>query len=182
MKKTVAIVGILLLVAAIAAPVMAHGPGWGRGGHMRGNWGGGPGYCAQYGQGYDTLTEEQRAELDKLHRKFYEETAPLRNEIWAKRGELNALLSSPNPDAEKAKALQKEISDLKAKMAEKRMDTVLEARNINPDAPYGKGWGYGRHMRGYGPGMGYGRHMGGYGPGMGYGQHMGGYGPGACWN
>ena len=116
---------------------------------------------------------------------------------------MNTLLNAPDPDAEKAKALQKEIIDLRGKMAEKRLDFRLEARKINPDARFGRGYGkgYGRHMKGYGPraGMGYGRHMAGYGPradmgcgrhmkgygpraGMGYGRHMGGYGQGPCWN
>ena len=114
-------------------------------------------------------------------------------------------------DPAKAKALQNEISELRAKMAQARIDLELEERNIAPAGNYGPGYwrgygpgmrGYGRHMMGaYGPGMwGYGRPMmGGYGPGMwGYGSpmmggygpgmmgpggyRMGGYGPGACWN
>jgi hypothetical protein len=42
MKRLFALLGILVLVGAIAVPVLAHGPGWGRGGHM--GWGGGPVY------------------------------------------------------------------------------------------------------------------------------------------
>jgi zinc resistance-associated protein len=144
--------------------------------------------------------------LDTLNKKFHDETAELRNDLWNKRGELSALLNSPNPDAEKAKALQKEISDLRANLAEKRLDFELEERKVAPEGSYGRGYGkgsgkgygkgYGHHMGGYGPGKGYGHHMGGYGPGMGYGHHMGGYGPGmgygphmgggygqgSCWN
>jgi hypothetical protein len=33
MKKLIATLGILLLVGAIALPVLAHSPGWGRSGH-----------------------------------------------------------------------------------------------------------------------------------------------------
>ncbi len=170
MKKALTIVGTVLLVAAIAIPVLAYGPGWGRGHHMMGDWKGGPGYCWQYGRGYGNLTGEQRSQLDKLSQKFYDETAQLRNEIWSKSAELNTLLNSSNPDAEKAKALQKEISDLKAKLAQKRIDFRLEARKIGPELRFGRGYG-----------RGYSSHMRGYGPGMGYGGHMGGYGPGACW-
>ena len=189
MKKTLAVAGIILLVVAIAVPVLAHGPGWGRGRHMQGYWQGGQGGCPQYGPGYANLTEEQRAELNTLHQKFYDETAPIRNEVWAKRAELNTLLNTSNPDAEKAKALQQEISDLKAKMAQARLDFALEARKVDPNARIGMGPGRGRvygkgycpRAEGYGPGPGYGhgpghygRHMGGYGPGMGY-------SPGSCW-
>jgi zinc resistance-associated protein len=189
MKKILAIVGILALAAVVAVPVMAQGPGWGRGRHMQGYWGGGPGYGWNYGTGNSNLTDEQRTQLDNLYNKFYEDTANTRSQLWAKRAELNALLSSPNPDSEKAKALQKEISDLRAKMAQDRLALDLEVQKINPDARYGGpmgGYGYGAPGGGYGPGMmgyGYG-HMGGYGPGMmGYGYgHMGGYGPGSCWN
>lgn len=192
MKRLIALLGILVLVGAIAVPVLAHGPGWGKGQHM--GWGGGPGYgsCGDYGPGSSNVTEEQRTKLDTLHKKFYDDTAQLRNDMWTKSQELRALLNSPEPDAEKARALQKEITGLRSQLAEKRLDFELEERKVAPDARFGSGYGrgsgkgygrgYGHHMGGHGPGMGYGHHMGGYGPGMGYGQHMGGYGPGgACW-
>jgi zinc resistance-associated protein len=168
MKRLIALFGILVLVGAVAVPVLAHGPGWGRGPNM--GWGGGPGqgYCGDYGPGAGNLTEEQQTQLDTLNKKFYDETSQLRNEIWTKSRELSALLDSPNPDADKARALQKEIAGLRAQLAEKRLDFELEERKIAPDARYGYGYG-----RGYGKG--YGHHMGGYG------HHMGGYGPGGCW-
>ena len=168
MKRLVTILGILLLVGAIAAPVLAHGPGRGGGQHMMGYGGGGPGSGGDYGRGYSNLTEEQQVQLDKLHQKFYDETAQLRIDIMAKSGELNILLNTSNPDVEKAKAIQKEIIDLRGKMAQERLDFQIEARKINPDARLGRG--YGPHMKGYGSGM-----------GKGYGRHMGGYGQGACW-
>ena len=171
MKRLIALLGIVVLFGAIAVPVLAHGPGWGRGHHM-GHWGGGSGYGKDYGPGpgYGTLTEEQHTQLDKLNKKFYDETTQLRDEIWSKSKELNTALNSPNPDTQKAKGLQKDISDLKAEFAQKRLDFALEERKIVPEARFGKGYG-----RGHG-------HMGGYGPGMGGGHHMGGYGPGHCWN
>jgi Spy/CpxP family protein refolding chaperone len=192
MKKILTIIGVLGLAAVMAAPVMAQGPGWGRGGHMAGYWGGGPGYGRNNGAGYANLTDEQRTQLDNLYKKFYDNTADTRNQLWSKRGELYTLLNSSNPDSAKAKALQKDISDLRAKLAQDRLALELEVQKINPDARYG-GWGpgpgNGRGMMGYGSG-GYGRMGGyGYGPGMmgyGYGHggygRMGGYGPGACWN
>jgi zinc resistance-associated protein len=183
MKKLITLFGILVLVGAIAVPVLAHGPGWGRGGHM--GWGGGPGqeYCGDYGPGASNLTEEQRTKLDTLNKKFYDETAQLRNEMWTKSRELSTLLNSPNPDAEKARALQKEITGLRAQLAEKRLDFELEERKIAPDTRYGSGYGRG-YGQGYGRGYGrgYGHHMGGYGHHMGgSGPHMGGYGQGGCW-
>jgi zinc resistance-associated protein len=175
MRKLFAIVGILALAAVVAVPVMAQGPGWGRGRYMQG-WGGGPGYLGNYGAGPANVTGEERSQIDNLYQKFYQDTAGTRGQLWAKRGELNALLSSPNPDPEKAKALQKDIDDLRAKISQDKLALDLEVQKINPDARYG-GWG---RMGGYGPGRGgYGQGMMGYGHGYG---HMGGYGPGYCWN
>jgi zinc resistance-associated protein len=160
MKRLAMILGIVVLAGALAVPVFAWGPGWGWGHHMMGYWGGDPGYAGSYGN----LTSEQRNQLNALDRKFYEETADLRNQMWAKYSDLDFLLNSANPDLEKAKGLRKEISELRAKLEEKEVNYELEARKMVPQEELGEAYagGYGYHMRGYGPGMG--------------------YGPGACWD
>jgi len=165
MKKLVIVLGSLMLIAAIAYPAFAHGPGWGRGHHMMGAWGGGPGCSADYERDYGNLTPEKRTQLDDLNKKFNDDTATLRNELWTKSEELGTLLNTSNPDEGKLKALQKEISELRAKLSEKRLDYELEARKIAPEGTYARGYGrgYGGHMRGYG-------------------HHRGDYGPGSCWN
>ena len=132
MKKLVTIIGILLLTAVVAYPVFAHGPGWGRWDHMWGN-GGGPGSCWQDYRGSRGLAEEQQSKLGGLDQKFFNETGSLRGEIWSKRAELDSLLNSQNPDGEKMKALQKEISTLQAQMSEKRLNYRLEARKVAPE-------------------------------------------------
>jgi zinc resistance-associated protein len=164
MKKTLTITTILILTAALAAPVFAHGRYWGSHGYQRGDWKSGPGYCRQDDHGYASLTAEQREQLDKLHREFRDQNTQLRNELRSKAAELNSVLNSTNPDAEKAKALQQEISNLRAKIDQNRLDFQLEAHKIAPDARFGRGYGKG------------------YGPGMGYGRSRGSYGPGGCWN
>ena len=185
MKKGLTIAGILLLAVTVAVPVFARGVGWGRGPHM-GYWQGGPAYGPGYGGWYGNLTEDQRNQLETLNKKFYDETSQLRNDLWAKRAELNTLLNTSNPDTEKAKALQKEISELQAKLAQARIDHQLEVRKAYPETASGWGYGMGPRMmgQGYGYGMGPRMMMGqgtmgyGYGPG-GYGPS--GYGPGYCW-
>jgi len=168
MRKLLMTLGILFMVGILAAPVFAH------------RWGGsqnygGPGSGPCWVEGGD-LTESQQVELDKLHEKFVNDTAKLREDIWNKSAELDTLLESSDPDATKVKALQKEISDLKAKMADKRVDFELEARKIAPNARFGRGEGRG-YSQGYGRGYGMGRHHGPYGQ---HGPHYGrGYGP--CW-
>jgi zinc resistance-associated protein len=178
MKKLLTTLGILVLVGFLAAPVFAHR--WGGGKNY-----GGSGYGSCWYEGED-LTDNQRAELEKLHQQYVDDTAKLREEIWNKSAEIDTLLNASNPDPKKAKALQKEISDLKAKMSDKRVDFELKARKIAPNARSGRGYGKG-YGRGYGHGYGMGRHHGPHGH---YGQYgdsgsyggygRGGYGP--CWN
>jgi Spy/CpxP family protein refolding chaperone len=179
MKKLISIVGITFLSALLIVPVAVWAHSWGRGGgHMMGYWDGGPGYYDQDNRGYTTLNSEQQERLANLDRKFYDETRALRDKLWSKSAELNVLLSETNPDSGKVSKVQKEISELRAKIDENAVNTEIEARKIAPDTRFGGGYGDGHMMGGYG--MGYGRGgygMGGYG--MGYGM---GYGPGACWN
>ena len=193
MKRLIALLGFLLLVGVIAIPVLAHGPGWGRGGSMMGGREDRPGYRSMHGGTYGRMTEEKRNQLDKLHRKFHDETTDLRTEIRTKSGALNTLLSSSNPDAGEAKAMQKEISDLSAELSQARIQFALDERKINPDLRMGMGYGYpmghhdrkmshDRYMEHHGPQMGYDRHMGRHGPQMGHDSHMGGYSPGSCRN
>lgn len=158
MRGVTKLLVVALLVGALVVPVVAWSHGWGRGGHMMGPRGGAPEYCWGPERGYGDLTREQQSKLEELDQKLYSETANLRNEIWAKSGELDRLLRSPDPDPEKVKALQRELSDLRAKVDEKHLTYELEARKILPELRSG-----GRY------GMGYGHHMGGYGPHMGYG-------------
>ena len=192
MKKLTTIFGITLLSALLIVPLAVWAHGWGAGGgHMMGNWGGGPGYMIgnwgrgpgymmgnwdrgpgnynQYDRDYNTLNSKQQEQLADLNRKFYDETRTLRDKLWSKSAELNALLSETNPDSGKISKLQKEISNLQAKLDEKAINNEIEARKIAPDNRFGGGYGYGHMMGGYG----YGPMMGGYGTG---------YGPGACWN
>jgi zinc resistance-associated protein len=161
MKRIAIVTGILILGAALTVPALARGPyGGGRG------WSGGPGSCWQDTPSAQNLTEDQRNELNKLDEAFFEQTAELRREIWVKSDELNLLMRKSDPDAQKAQALQREISERRAKMAEQRLDHELKARKIAPER---------RFARGHGRGSGW--HMKGYGSPRG-----GGFGPGSCWN
>jgi Spy/CpxP family protein refolding chaperone len=154
MKKLVITLTVLGLVGALVIPVFAHGGGWG-------GWAGGPGYCWQGNGPYNSnLTENQRAELEKLQQNFYNNTAGLQQEFWTKSAELNTLLNTSNPDAVKVRALQKEITDLRAKLDQQGIDFELQARKIVPNAGYGPGYdgGYGSHHMMGGPYGGYGMH------------------------
>jgi Spy/CpxP family protein refolding chaperone len=153
MKKLATAFGILILVSVLVTPVFAYRGGWG--GWMRG-----PGYCWDEGRFSGNLNEDQRTEMNKLERNFFKETSKVRDQLWTKSDEFDILLDSTDPDPKKVRKLQKDISNLRAQLAEKRIDLELEVRKVAPDAGYARGYGrgYGRHMRGYGP-------RGGYGPG-----------------
>jgi Spy/CpxP family protein refolding chaperone len=119
-----------------------------RGGMMRGNYNQNTANPGQFmrgrmmggferNQGYNNqntnLTEEQVAQLNDLQKKYYDETAELREQMWAKSNELNTILNNADPDTGKVKALQTEVNDLRAQMSNARIDYDLEAKKINPD-------------------------------------------------
>ena len=142
MRKLMTVVGVVLLVGVMAYPVFARGRGWGGGcsgwGPGGGGQGAGQGYCWQ-NQGANTaLTPEQQSKLNALDQNFFNETSTLRNNIWNKQTEMALLLNGENPDAAKLQTLQKEISALKAQMAEKRLVYRLEARKVAPNNTYGR--------------------------------------------
>ena len=101
-SRVTKIVGIGLLAAVLAVPTIVLAHGWG-GRHMMGNWGMGPGSMRPYDKGYTTLTPEQKTQLDQLDRRFYDETAELKKELWNKSAELNIILNGTAPDLEKVK-------------------------------------------------------------------------------
>ena len=143
--------------------------------------GGGPGGRADVA-GLN-LSAEQQKKMDTLHQGCWKECAPLGNRIEQKQVELKGLLLEPKPDADKARKLLKEISELQLQLNEKRLSCQLETRKIlTPEQmsllPPGCTLGFGCMLAGGGPGPGCGM-MPGCGKGMGPGCGKGmGRGPG----
>jgi len=147
MKKLIGITGILVLACLIAFPMMASAQGSGAG--KRGRMAGiemGKGQVGARGEKTSTLTTEQQAQIEKLQKKFRDDNADTLKQLMTKRFDLNTILDSDKPDAVKAKAIQKEISDLDGTLAQKRIDLFIELRKINPDAKLGRGLGKGMGM------------------------------------
>ena len=147
---------------------MHRGSGW----QHRGS--GAPGSGA-----FGDLSEDDIQKLDEEHKAFFEDTKDLRREVFQKRLELASEMARQNPDATRAAAIQKDISNAKAQLAQKHLDHLFRVRKINPDLGMGF-WG-GGHM-GFGmmhPGM---MGPGGYGyqgnPDCPYDGLGGGYGKG----
>lgn len=161
MKRLTIIIGILILAGMVAIPVLAWGPHWNWDHHMMGYWSRGHGYGMV---DHRNLTSDQKNMMDTLDRTFYEETRDLRDQIRAKSMDLDNILNSATPDIDKAKTLQKEISELRAKLDEKTLTYELEARKIAPDQGMDHAGRYGHHMM-----------MGAY-------SHDMDHGTGYCWN
>jgi Spy/CpxP family protein refolding chaperone len=148
--KKVFVVFAMALVLAGATYVYAVGPGPGPGPREG---------CMGFGKGA-SLTEEQRTQLQELRQKLHDETAKLREQIWAKRQELRTLWSDSKSSADAIMKMEKELSELENQMREKAVQMKLEARNIlTPEqlAEFGK---FGGPGSGRGPGMGHGRGRG----------------------
>jgi Spy/CpxP family protein refolding chaperone len=183
--KKIVMVTIIVMMGfygrAFAHSGMGYGHHYGRGypmyGMHHGGYGG-PGF-GYWGE----LSEDQIQKLDKEQSAFFEATKDLRGQLYQKGLELRSELAKQNPDPNKAAALQKDISALKAELGQKRLNHFLNMRKISPEIGRGFGGGYGMMGPGYGrgPGMmgpGYGMGPGMMGPGYGYGMGPGMMGPG----
>mgnify|MGYP006287144231 FL=1 len=124
-------------------PRGGHGPHMGYGGGMRGY--GGPGY----GSGYGDLSKEDYDKLEAARDKFFDETRELRREMDDKRYAMQQEMAKENPDRDKVKALQGDLSKLRSEFDEKRLEHRLEMREIVPESARG-GRGYARNYRGGG--------------------------------
>jgi zinc resistance-associated protein len=176
---TTKILTAIALVATLAVASYAFadwGRGWtghmGYGPHHRGMMGHdqryGPegGECGRgYGPGRggprSEMSEEQIEKMETQREAFFKDTEPIRQKLYEKEMALKSELAKENPDIDAAKALQSEISGLRAEFDQKRLEHRVKMRKIVPEAG-----------RGY-------KDRGGRGPrGGGYGY---GYNPGACW-
>jgi zinc resistance-associated protein len=172
-SKTAKVMMVLVIAAVLGIGVTSFA-GWGRGpwggGYHMGPYRMGPGYGMMQpderygGPGYQgDLSDEEIAKLEKERLDFYKATEDLRETLYQKELELRSELAKPEPDAQKAAALQKEISSLESQLDQKRLEQSIKMRK---DFPRFGSRGYGYGPRGKGRGM--------------YGS--GGYGPGFCWN
>jgi len=140
-----------------------HHDGWN---HHGSEWQDDGSTCPGYGYMMGNLSDEEIQKIDAQREAFYKSTENLRQHIYQKRLALESEFAKKNPDAKNAANLQKEISDLRAQIDQKRIAHLLEMKKINP----GLGAGLmGPGMMGHGYGRGYrGGHMMGYGSSSGY--------------
>ena len=139
-------------------------------------------YPGDHRGGWQGMTQEQQAAAQEIYANYDQQTAPLRQQMMAKRAELDALYYGQNADSSKVQSLYKDIADIQAKLftANTEMQKKLADKGIST-GNYGMRRGGGMYCDGMngGPGMmnGYGRH-GGYGKHGGYGGGRGMHGGG----
>ena len=160
MRKTVVVGAIVGVLALSAATAFAWGPGRGRG-YGYSPYGAGPAVVGP------TLNAEQVAKIQKIQGDRYAEMAKLRNDMFGKRAELQALFREPTLDQAKIAAKGKEIEALQSQVQEKALAArTAVAEVLTPEQRaqlpiFGPAVG-----QGFGPGMGMGPM--GMGPRMGF--------------
>ena len=135
-----------IAVIGFALNAFAHG-GWGYHGsgmHQRGD--AGPGFD-------DQMSNEQRQQFEQQREAFLKETQDVRASLVEKERELQNELAKAEPDISSASGLQKQISELRAQLDQKRLDHMVEMKKSIPGA--GRGFAGGGPMMGYGTGGGY---------------------------
>lgn len=166
---SLALVAVLGLAGMASAQGMM-GQGMGGMGMMGGSGMGMMGQGMGMGGMY-SMSPEKQAVIQKLYVEYNTATAPVRQQLFAKQSELNALYYGGTTDTKKFQTLTREIGDLNAKLYEAQMNLRNQlAKEGVPASGMGHGMGMG------GMGMMGGSGMGGMGMGMG----MGGMGMG-CW-
>jgi Spy/CpxP family protein refolding chaperone len=127
-KMMVAILGIALL----ATSGLALAQGWGRGPGM----GSGPGRGMGLGPcaANLNLTAEQIKEMQDMRTKFFNETASLRETLFARNAELRTLWAQKDPNQTEIMEKQKEVNNLRAQLQESATKHRLQARgSLTPE-------------------------------------------------
>lgn len=143
------------LTVALAIPLAAQAKG-----HRRGHSGRGEGR----GIASLDLTPEQRERFKALRNELAERNAPVREQVQAKKAELQVLWSAEVPERNAILAKQEEIQRLRSELRVARVDHRLTAlKMLTPEqraelnkrmADRPKHRRHGKHGRGFGPGDG----------------------------
>ncbi|NDY71040.1 hypothetical protein DO021_05695 [Desulfobacter hydrogenophilus] len=142
MKKTLAVLTILIITCTFSASAFATPPKQGKGKGLRQNQ-----------RACMNLTDEQQKQLSDLHQKFVDDTYETRTGIMNLDQQIRMYMETSDPNPGKLKAMVIKKADLAKDLAVKRLDFALDARKISPELKYmGMGKEFGRHGKGYGHG------------------------------
>jgi Spy/CpxP family protein refolding chaperone len=142
MKRNVLKGTLVALMVLVVAGFALHGfaeettpamkPGMGF--HGKGHDGDCPmtGDGAGYGRNLN-LTKEDQEKVDAERKAFRESTKDLKRDIYQKSLELQSEMAKKDTDSKKAFEIQKQLSDLKGQMDQKRLEHRFNMKKINPD-------------------------------------------------
>ncbi len=120
-------------------------------------------YAGPYGnnQNFQQLTPEKQEVARKIVDNFRDEMVPLRDQLWSKQAELDALVQAKLATKKDVKSMISDIGDIRTKITQKRDAFRSELEKETGLAFFGRGNGdcYG-NGRGYGGGNGGGRGSG----------------------
>ena len=152
MKKVMLTVCLMLLSLMMTTNLLAFNRAeWGRGPGMRDDF-------RRHGQGpYGlsaglNLSDEQKAKIRALRLTLLQEIKPLRDQSFAKGGDLRLLWLQPTPAKDKILALRKELRQIREQIADKRAAFRVDAFNILTPEQKEKARSY-FHKRRFGQGM-----------------------------
>jgi len=154
----------VLAIALLATSGLALAQGWGRGMGMGPGDGMGFGPCAAN----LNLSAEQIKEMQDLRAKHFNETAVLREKLFAKSAELRSLWAQNEPNEAEILKKQKEVNELRAELQAMGTRHRLQVRGILTPEQQTKLQNFLSNSGNFGPGYG---KRGGFGRGM---------GPGGC--
>jgi hypothetical protein len=151
MKRLAMILGIMMLAAVFAIPAYAMGGGMGAGmgggmgggtggGGMTGNWGSGLLDWFQKwrnGSKYAHPPVEEKKQMEELDQQHDEDSAYLKYQIKMREKQLDALLTSSDPDIQKARALSKGIRELRDEADHEQRRYEVEAGKMKSGYPSG---------------------------------------------
>lgn len=134
MNRSACIAFLLFLAALvfIAVPAAA-GPLPGPTQDPEGRWNRGPHSHRALACWTESLSEDQVAQLKQLRQAFRAETRDLRRELRQRRLALAAELAKKAPDAAEAGQIQQSLSELRSELAQKRLQHLLQAKQIAPE-------------------------------------------------
>jgi Spy/CpxP family protein refolding chaperone len=123
MKKLMVAV---LAIALLATAGLALAQGWGRGQGMGPGGGMGFGPCAAN----LNLSAEQIKEMQDLRAKHFNETATIREQLFAKNAELRSLWAQKEPNETAILKKQKEVNELRTELQAMGTKHRLQARGV----------------------------------------------------
>ncbi len=123
---TVSALCMALTTVIGAIPASAEMPEYGKAEHHR--------QC-EFGHSWKkTLTDDQKAQIERMHLTLKKDTSVLKAQLGVKKAELKGLLLKDTPDVKAIDQKMNEVTGLKKEIMQKRINHIIELRKIlTPD-------------------------------------------------